>query len=203
MKQLLLSMIFITAGVSLRAEETVMGSASYSNKTFTSSLTVMGPLKGTQLTAPSLNIYGPANLSNSHIGSATIQGPLDSLNTEFTGKITVYGNIQADTSTFKKSLMVYGKDIEVVLQDSETKDITIESDDPKNVSVKNIAKNTTNKQFPIIHLKGTTHVVGDITFAGKEGAVMIDDTARHTGKVYGARKEQPAQSFEDTERGNS
>lgn len=190
MKNYLVSFLCLAAASQLNAEK-VMGAATYIHKTFTVPLTIMGPLTGTNLTASAITVNGPAKLTeNSTIGTADIRGPLNAQNSTFTGKITVHGNIKAVQSTFKDSLMIYGsQDTEITLKDTDTEDITIQTEQATTLLPNDEKKKSS---WPQVRIQGTSHVKGDITFIGEEGSVIIEKTAQHSGMVSGARKESPA-----------
>ena len=198
MKNYIIAIFCIVSISQLRADEKVMGAATYVNKTFKVPLIIMGPLTGTKLTAPTISVYGPADFADSIIGTGVIRGPLNSQNTDFSGKITVHGNVQATHTKFKSSLIVYGdQEAEILLEDADTKDITVQSEQSgssQGSSSTVTSSGQTGKKktsWPQVRIKGNSHVKGDIIFIGIEGSVTLDETARHTGIISGARKESP------------
>ncbi len=204
MKKILLVLLTLMAGRVLAAAKTVkvMGPGNYMNESF-NGIETMGPLTGSGLKANTIDVYGPAVLSqDSQIGTATIRGPLTASKTTFTGSVEANGNIQAQDSSFEGDLTTEGNDIEVKLENTRAKTITISAQTSgvqKSSSGGSIFSYffSTKKKKPEgtrVILKGkNTLVNGPIEFINGEGTVILEDNATYTGKILGgklAKKEE-------------
>ncbi len=120
------ALIVCAAGIHLQAArvEKVRGSANYTNRTFDVPLEIKGSLTGDGLKAPKIDVYGPADLTNSQIGSAIIRGTLSAQGSTLKGETkvsgpaelvqstmeeaTIRGPLSAQGSTFTDPITVYG-----------------------------------------------------------------------------------------------
>ncbi len=196
MKKVISLIVFAVASLGAVESQKVMGPASYTDKVF-DTLTTMGPLTGTGLTAATIDVYGPTYLyKGSEIGTATIRGPLVANNTSFNGPVEVYGNIQASDSDFKDDLTIDGDDSTLVtLENSSAGGITIatSASEVQQTNSGFTASYTisTKKDLPKgpqVVLKGKkTLVAGPIQFIGQSGTIILSDNATFTGKVLNGK----------------
>ena len=104
----------------------IVGPVSYSNKTITTPVDVVGPFSGTKVNLQQLTVVGPVNLKDSKVaGEANIVGPLTVKETQFDREVKVTGSIEAKDSVFEDFVTVYGTDVSVDLDGTTLKDIII------------------------------------------------------------------------------
>lgn len=207
-KVLLLPLILVagSALASTEATHKVMGPGNFTNTSF-NGLETMGPLNGSGLKASRIDVYGPASLSHgSQIGTATIMGPLMATDTTFTGPVEAHGNVQAQDSSFQGDLTTAGNEVEVKLENTQAKTITIspaqssstQSSSSDSIfsyffSTKKNKTSTSEPQGARVILKGKkTLVEGPIEFIDGKGTLILEDNAQYTGRIIGgelAKKE--------------
>lgn len=194
MKIALLSFMLCTVATVGAATETVMGAASYTDKTF-DSLEIMGTLTGLRLKASTIEVYGPTNLKGSVIGTARILGPLTAQDTVFNGAVEAHGAIQAVDSTFKDTLSTDGTEIEVLLENSTAESMSITSMKSRiqksshGISVSYVS-GTKKKEADGMRviLKGKkTLVAGPIEFINEPGTVILSDNATFNGHIINGK----------------
>ncbi len=201
MKKIISLIVFAVASLSAIESQKVMGPASYTDKTF-DTLTIMGTLTGTGLTAATIDVYGPTYLyKGSEIGTATIRGPLTASDTSFTGPTEVYGNIRATDSDFKDDLTIDGDNSTLVTLENTTAGpihittpVSGVQQTSSGISFSYVF--STKKEMPKgprVVLKGNkASISGPIEFIGQPGTVILADNATFTGKVLNGKVQKEA-----------
>ena len=87
------------------------------------------------------------------------------------GNTVINGSFNAKGSRFQNIDMTGSK-------------LTIENLDASDIVVR---KTEDDSAYTIVHIKGTTHIRGNITFEGK-GEAIVDKTSSHEGHIIGASK---------------
>lgn len=132
-------------------------------------LEVNGPLTGSKIQTPFLEVNGPVKVLSLNVGKGVIRGVANLKDAHITNELTVYGFLFAQESTFKKSIHVFSSEIR--LKDSQVQAIVLEKN------------NSFSNETPRIYLLGTTKIFGDIEFKGKKGIVEAGPDTKVDGKI--------------------
>ena len=119
-----------------------------------------------------IDAVGPVSLTSCTVKKDLIvNGPVYLESSKVYGNTTINGSLIAKSSRFQNI-------------DITGSSLTIENSDASDII---IHKTGNDSDHTIVHIKGTTHIRGNITFEGK-GEAIVDKTSSHEGHIIGASK---------------
>lgn len=146
-------------------------------------IAVIGPVRLTDVHAPTLDITGPLEFQDLVVaGSARVTGPVKgkkgTFNTlDVTGPLNIR-HLKAESANITGPVHVHGGHVGDLTVTAET--VMLE-----NVTAASVLIHPNGDKPQTLHLKGQTVIQGNITFESGQGRILQDSSARIHGAVSG------------------